>query len=103
MSAWKLATRALYDLGGSSTAARISMKAGGDLDVHSALGVATELGLVVAPGKGSNRWEPGSWVLTERGIDYCEGRVVQLERRPGGRYWASTWLASLPRDIRIAA
>lgn len=43
------------------------------------------------------------WRLTPLGLEFCEGRVVQNEVRPGGRYFVATWLRSLPRDIRLHA
>lgn len=44
-----------------------------------------------------------TWRLTPIGRDYAERRITQRERRPGGRYWAATWLQALPRDVRIGA
>ncbi len=42
------------------------------------------------------------WTLTELGLDFCEGRVVQLEERPGGRRFVATWLRALPRNLSLA-
>lgn len=98
MSAWMVAARAMYALGGSATSDELA----------DALIVATAkaplhelrcLGLVDNTGR---RGSPGRWVLTPLGIDWCEGRVKQIEVKPGGRRFVSTWLASLPRGLRIA-
>lgn len=43
------------------------------------------------------------WRLTPLGVDFLEGRVVQIEVRPGGRHFAATWLRSLPKNIRLGS
>ena len=96
MSAWRLAVRALYELG-PSTSAQVELRIGG-VNAWAALRAAQALGLVVSPG----RRRLGLWSLTPLGVDWCEGRVAQIEVRPGGRRWVSTWLSSLPRGLRIA-
>lgn len=93
MAAWKIAARELYAKGGAGTYA--------DVADRSALCALVSLGLATSDGRqgGVNR---ATWTLTQRGIDWCEGRVSSEVVRPGGRRWFATWLASLPRDIRIA-
>ena len=41
------------------------------------------------------------YVVSDIGHDYLEGRVVQIETRPGGRRWAATWLRALPRGLTL--
>jgi hypothetical protein len=97
MSAWRLAVRALYDHG-PATSQQVELRIGG-VYAHKALSAAVAYGLVHSPGKNNGT---ACWSLTPLGVDWCEGRVTQVEVRPGGRRWAATWLSSLPRDIRIA-
>lgn len=95
MSAWRLAVRALYELG-PSTSAQVELHIGG-VNAWTALRDAQALGLVVSPGRG----RLGLWSLSPLGVDWCEGRVIQIEVRPGGRRWVSTWLSSLPRGLSL--
>lgn len=105
MSAWRLAIRTLYTLGGQATTAEI---AGVTIDCpKSALRQLIRLQMVEhdpAP-KGT----PVLWRITERGLQWCEGRidiVPMTERKTGGRSvmrFAATWLMSLPQGVRIGA
>ena len=57
---------------------------------------AVELGLV-------EHCEHRGWYrITPLGAEYLDGRVDQVEHRPGGRMWAATWLRALPVGLRIA-
>jgi hypothetical protein len=85
MSAWRALVLDMY---------RSGLPLRGTTELSSSLTSARNIG-VIAHG------EPGMWVLTPLGVEYCEGRVVQLERRPGGRYFAATWLRSLPQGISL--
>ena len=66
---------------------------GGQTDGQAAVYSLEALDLVRRCGR-------GHWQITERGRDLSEGRV-EIRRVRLGRYLASTWLASLPRDIQI--
>jgi hypothetical protein len=102
MSAWRLAVRTLYEIG-PSTSLRVDVYAGG-VDVKNALTQAAKLGLVHSPGRNGS----GVWSLTQLGVDWCEGRAVELlaPRTRGSvgqrMRFAATWLSSLPRGIRLA-
>lgn len=98
MSSWKLTLRALYVLG-PATSQQIDTYLFGQVNTFKSLYEAKKLGLVVSPGRGHGTYRP--WRLSQRGIDWCEGRLAQVEQRPGGRMFVATWLASLPRDVRI--
>ena len=37
------------------------------------------------------------------GVEWAEGRLRQVEVRPGGRRFVATWLAALPRGVRVGA
>lgn len=97
MAAWRLVVRALYELG-PATSCAVSLHAGGGFNEHRALYVALTYGLVHSPGRNA---QIPLWCLTQLGVDWCEGRVTQIEVRPGGRRWVSTWLSALPRGLRL--
>jgi hypothetical protein len=104
MSSWKLAARVLYRMGGTATVERI-MDEEPDLDSGRLCSLRL-YGLATSNGRiGGN--QPATYTLTQLGIDWCEGRVreVPAPRTPGihGRRmrFVATWLASLPRGIRI--
>lgn len=106
MSAWRIAVQALHALGGTATARDIwvSGRMGGG--VKSALYKAKAMGLVTSPGY-CGRDHAGAWVLTQRGVDFCEGRLAFAPGVPqstGGRppmRLVCTWLSALPRNVRI--
>lgn len=98
MAAWRLAVRALYELG-PSTSAEVELHLRGDIDGSHALCTAKGLGLVESPGNAGGNFYP--WHLTPLGVDWCEGRVTQAEVRPGGRRWVATWLSALPRGLTL--
>lgn len=98
MSAWRMVTRTLYEADRAMTTEELA-----DRTVECPKGglrSAQFLGLVsrtAAPYPGV----PVQWFVTDRGIDWCESRITIEWLRPGGRRWVSTWLASLPRGIRL--
>jgi hypothetical protein len=100
MSRWRIVVRDLFDHGPSS-ARQVSLRTG--LDARYGLEDARRLGLAESPGRGPS----GSWKLTQKAVDWCEGRLAMSHRpwspqggRPPTRF-VPTWLSSLPRDIRI--
>lgn len=97
MAAWHLIVRTLYERGPLST---YMLSTYVDGDVGSACNQAVVLGLLVPSARGGDN-RGRKWQLTQRGVDLCEGRVDQVETRPGGRRWVSTWLSALPRDITL--
>lgn len=128
MSSWRIVTRALYELGAPATAAQVELQANGMAGVSGALQEAADKGLMHRPGSGH---APGNgaplWALTDLGRQWAEGRVRdvrgalpeerarwnnrggkrghcgQSPRGPRGRgiWFAATWLAALPRGVRI--
>lgn len=105
MSAWRMAVRALHDLGGSATARDIWLKARLGGGVYSGLTQATKLGLVTGPGRGAIATP---YTLTQRGIDWAENRLTLAPgvSTAGGRppmRMVCTWLSALPRGIRLGA
>lgn len=102
MSAWRLAFRTLARLGGTATSAQVELECGGSIVAINALSLARRMGLVessTTPGQG----RVNSWSITPFGEEYLLGTVEQRESRGSGtgRYWAATWLRSLPRGLRI--
>ena len=107
MSAWRILVRRLYDQGGGPLRRC-------DIDPHgSELGEAPKEQLDAARRDGlveatrvKVTW---TWTLTQRGRDWCEGRVEVVEarrehqrgRRP--KQLRATWLAALPKagEIRL--
>lgn len=104
MSAWRLAVRALHDLGRPATAVALGAATGlGTRGAGVSMKRAAELGLVRRPGRGCAN---GSrlWTLTQLGTDWCEGRVdlaVPRGLRAGPVIWRATWVSSLPRGLRL--
>ena len=98
MSTWRTVARALHVLG-PSTAAEVELHTGGLFHGGEALYRARELGLVEHDGEWRN--QRCEWHLTQRGLDWCEGRLAAVQLRPGGRRWFPTWLMALPRDVRV--
>lgn len=102
MSGWRIAIRTLHQLGGTARTDRVAGLTR-LVDAGRALADARELGLVT----GDGRRGPGvaaTWTLTPLGRDFCEGRVAQAPAsrlRQRGRIFVATWLASLPRGIRL--
>lgn len=84
MSAWRLVVMEIHRFGPMQ----------GDAAHSSSLQNARVLGLI-------EHDEKHRWQLTPLGLEYCEGRVVQVEVRPGGRRFVATWLRSLPQGISI--
>lgn len=103
MTAWRIITQAVHAAGGSATTERLQRYVETDMRTTSIwLGIAARRGMVYptrVPGAGNGRL----WCLTQLGRDWCEGRITEIETKPGGRRWVSTWLASLPRGIRLQA
>lgn len=82
MSAWRMLVSRIHSQGpeiGSSAEGK-------------AIQQAKNLGLIESGGLR----EP--WELTRLGLDWCEGRVEQVESKPGGRRFVATWLMALPRS-----
>lgn len=112
MSAWKLATRALFLLGGVATAREVDEANGFTFCVHSALTAAARYGLVQSEGRRGGR-ELNRWSLTAKGLDWCEHRLrtLPVHRQPQGARsrgyiglrFLPTWLSSLPRGVRLPA
>lgn len=100
MSSWRLLARALNDLGGEATSAQLELKIGGAFAVGGALVQLRQLGLAERVGNWRGRGVRCTWRLTQRGVDWCEGRLTTAGRKGGMRFIA-TWLASLPRGLRI--
>ena len=70
MSAWKLAVREIHALGGSVPWTHV-------IDIRDAIKAARRYGLVSTTG-GRGRGQGGTWSLTSKGVDYCEGRLVPV-------------------------
>ena len=103
MSTWRLIVRALHDIGGSGTNVQIRKRMGGVMALDSSgvsaeLSRAARLGVVSRAGRCKNEVR---WQITPLGLDWAEGRITMIRSRPGGRRWVATWLASLPRGLRI--
>lgn len=105
MSAWKIATRRLYDMGGGPLH---SPRFVGELNPEAACHAKAH-GMMLNAGHGPR----ALWTLTQLGRDWCEGRIVVaiIERQTGRKGWPkgarlkarATWLMSLPRagEIRL--
>lgn len=67
------------------------------------LGLATWRGMPPATPHAPRLGRTGEnvWWITPLGREYLEGRIMQVEIRPGGRRWVATWLRSLPRDVTL--
>lgn len=101
MSLWRILVKAIHDKGGACCAADLRPLV--VVDNHAISGELTRakwLGLVTVENIGTAN---PTWRLTGLGRDWCEGRVTLVRTNPGGRRWVSTWLASLPRGIRLQA
>ena len=102
MSGWRELVKSLHAIGGEGSRMQFD-KLSSESGSNSAIERAKELRLVERVGGGcASRWR-----LTALGRGYCEGTVEvrpSLGAKTGGRAPAvvgATWLASLPRDIRI--
>jgi len=95
VSAWRLAARDLYENGGSGTWS--------DVPDYKALRALVRLGLATNTGTNrSGKGSPDVWTLTQLGRDYCEGRIAVETARGFKRHKVqATWLASLPKGIRL--
>lgn len=94
MSGWKIATRELYAAGKPLRADQFTLNATAS-DPARALHDARMLGLVESR-RHHYTW---AWHLTERGRDWCEGRVEVKYLKPmgqgGKRTVCPTWIAPL--------
>jgi hypothetical protein len=103
MAAWQLAIRAIHD-NGPMSAANLDFLLSGRSG-SAALRDAYYRGMVKSPGRGLR--EAGLWSLTQRGLDFCEGRLQVAPAPWGGgpgrprMRFVATWLSALPRDIRL--
>ena len=92
MSAWRMAARALYELGGAADYRTLILK----VVEPSALRRLLSLGLAV---NGGRKHPTNEWALTSLGVAWCEGRV---QAKPGPRWlgartrFVATWLAAHP-------
>lgn len=86
--------RRLYAAGGSSTARALD---DGTQPVCHPLMTLRDLGL--AERKGSHNH--GTWYLTEKGVKWCEGKIVFVRDGPYPAFFKATWLDSLPQ-LRLA-
>lgn len=92
MSAWRVLAGELFTAGGELPYASLR-GANEGLYRLSVLGLAESTGL---PGHGR------TWRLTQKGRDYCEGRIEARQRRDGsGVVFRPTWLSSLPRGLEV--
>lgn len=106
MSGWKIRVQRLHSLGGgplprSAFDPRDTTLGMKDKDVMSP---AVKHGLV-KPTRHKFTW---TWELTEKGRDWCEGRlkIVETHRKGSGRgrrAFVATWLKALPSDVKIGA
>lgn len=112
MSRWRLAVRALHELGGrADTFAIADQMIEANRPTGSALSEAKLFGLVT-----SERRRDGLcvWSLTTLGADFCEGRVAlgrqardgtraAIPGKPGSRQpsFVATWLKALPMGVRL--
>lgn len=130
MASWRIVTRALYELGSPATAAQVELQAHGMAGVSPALQEAADKGLMHRPGAGHSPGNVAPlWTLTDLGRRWAEGSVRDVRgalpeerarwnnrggkkrgpaaglspRGPRGRgiWFAATWLAALPRGVRI--
>lgn len=105
MSQWRIALRALHSAGKPMSVQEIETAVGGSFEARGAMHRAQLLGLA----RSSLRGRHASWSITDRGIAWCEGRIVERQAPracdPSRRRYrfVATWLSSLPRDIRITA
>jgi hypothetical protein len=100
MSIWRIAVKALHEIGGEADTAAVA-----DFtlsDPYNGLRIAKEFGLVeqTAGGRGGSR-RLAKWRITAKGTALCEGRLGAYQLEHGRWRFAATWLASLPRGIRI--
>lgn len=110
MASWKIVVRSLYLVGGTSTASNLQMMMESDSPAVAGLSQARDYGLARCNGSrgGPNTRNPATWTLTRKGIDWAEGRVrdthgSKITGIPGAGLmrFLPTWLAALPRDVRI--
>ena len=98
MSVWRNLTQALHTIGGSGHRQQFGDTFGGT--GNSALTHMVRRGLATNNGK---RGRGCVWTLTQQGVDVAEGRKVIKMTGRWNRHTRvlSTWLSSLPRDVRI--
>ena len=95
MSAWRAVVQQLGDGPASVAAMAAELGLSPSTCCHACCD-AVGLGLV-------EHCENRGWYrLTTLGAEYLDGRINQVEHRPGGRMWAATWLRALPVGLRIA-
>jgi hypothetical protein len=102
MSGWRLVTRELYNASKPMLRADFAEnKVGGE--VETSLRYAKALGLVESRRPGLRN----VWSITDKGRDWCEGRISIQHIKPrsqGGKWTAcATWLAALPgrNEVRL--
>lgn len=103
MSAWRLAVRRLYALGGTATVARIDD--GTINSLHRTLLSARILGLVSSSWDGP--WSQATYTLTEKGWLWCEGKLRDtyglrgMGKDPKALSFIATWLRAFPEPVQL--
>ena len=77
VSAWRLAVRALYDMGGKGKSGDIQRAVAADFNATSGLAEAAEIGLVTSPGR-VGRFGASVWRITPLGEEFVEGLIVSI-------------------------
>ena len=113
MSGWRVVTKDLYAAGGGPLHPhKFDRCATSHGALYAGLARAKELGLVENTVSGWGNAANGRWALTQRGIDWCEGRIElvcpkegpseKVGRKVGsGMRPVATWLKALPRAGEI--
>lgn len=87
MSAWRLAIRALHQLGGDASTAQIA-QAAGDLTAKQVSDAMTSCrlhGLAVSARMFGPKLRSNHWTLTDLGRGYCAGTVRAVNNHVGRR------------------
>lgn len=93
MSNWRLTVKEIYTKGGE-----VSWEALREFRYTRGIKDAKKYGLVHATGKCGLG---NIWGLTTKGFDWCEGRINTQANGPRKMQFVSTWLASLPRGLKL--
>lgn len=86
MSGWKVTLREIYEAKKPPTYHDLD---DGSSSFGSRLTLLKKQGLAKRFGEG--------WVLTQKGIDLCEGRITFVRPGPKPSFFKATWLISLPQ------
>lgn len=93
MSAWRMTVHRLYSLGGQATLHQLDD--GSNAKVYSALYQMLNLGLATHVKRSE------LWVITQKGIQFCEGRITYIRNSKKRIQFVCTWILSLPQGIHI--